>query len=495
MIKEELEQNLKKFKEIKKLNNNCLYNNNFPVNIDVEKIIVKYKDFSKEELLEVTEEFSLYGRIILKRQLGKAIFFSLKNNNFTLQIYLSVDTLKDQNKFLLATYLNLLDIIWVKGKIFRTKVGELSLKASDLVLLSKSNLHLPDKHLGIKNIELKYRKRYLDLIQNNKSFEVFKTRTKIIKLIRNFFDQKEYLEVDTPILQPIYGGALAKPFKTYFNYLGQDIYLRIAPELYLKKLIVAGFSKVYEIGKNFRNEGMSPNHNPEFTTIEVYAANENLDYMIKISEDLINYLFDSLKLPKKFKYNNLDIQISEKFEKMSMVEAILKYKNIDFNKILDFETGKKLAIEHNIEVQPFHNSLGHIISLFFENFVEEKLINPTFITEFPAAISPLARKIEKNPMFTYRFELYIGKKEYANAFFEIIDPLDQLNRFILQKEEKKQGNFEASDIDYTFIDALSYGMCPTAGLGIGVDRLIMLITNSFSIKDIILFPHLKSFEE
>ncbi|AAT27530.1 lysine--tRNA ligase [[Mycoplasma] mobile] len=452
--------------------------------LNINKIIQKYNSFSKDELAKDEFSLSTTGRIITIR----SSFLVLKSQGSKFQIYLPIKEL-DKKYLELIDLLDIGDIIFVNGKLMKTQTGELTLRANELKLLSKSLKVLPDKFHGLNDIEERYRHRYVDLIVNDDVRKTFLLRSRIISLIRKYFDNLEYLEVDTPVLQPILGGASAKPFITKFNALNSNFYLRIATELPLKKLVVGGFDRVYEIGRIFRNEGVDTTHNPEFTSIEYYEAYSNNEGMMNRTEDLFKFIAKELNLKTIF-FNGYEIDLNKPFRRLNMVEALNEKLGIDLYKI-SFEDAKVLAKKHHIKVESYFK-IGHIINELFELFIEKDLIQPTFVYGHPIEISPLANKNKKNPNFTDRAELFIGTKEYANMFTELTDPIDQLERFKDQQNEKDNGNEEANEIDYDFVEALEYGLPPTGGCGIGIDRLVMLFTNNESIREVLLFPHLKN---
>ncbi|MXR34461.1 lysine--tRNA ligase [Mesomycoplasma hyopneumoniae] len=444
----------------------------------------KFSQKSKEFFLENQVKIAFAGRLI--RQRGP--FFIIFSQNLQFQAYISKEFQK-KNEFIFAN-LDLGDIIEVSGYLFKTQTGQLSIKVNNFSLLTKSLHPLPDQYYGIENPDEKYRKRYLDLLVNSESAKTFRLRSKIISLIRTFFDSQGFLEVDTPVLHPVLGGASAKPFITYYNSLSQNFYLRIATELPLKKLLVAGFDRVYEIGKIFRNEGFDSTHNPEFTSIEFYQAYANLEKIMDQTENLFRFLFEKLNLdPANFDFSNKKINFLEKFARYDMIEITSKLMNFDL-KSANFADLVEKAKEEGLKIEPFFKK-GHLINKFFEKFVEPTLINPTFIIGHPIEISPLAKSNPNNPNFTLRAELFICGKEFANMFDELNDPIDQLSRFQAQIIEKNQGNQEASEIDNEFVQALEYGMPPAGGCGIGIDRLTMLLTKNESIREVILFPQLK----
>ena len=438
-----------------------------------------------------TTEFQTAGRLMAFRIQGKAGFVRLEDMTGNIQLYLRKDNLGEEI-WALVKKCGTGDIVGVKGTLFITKTGEKTLRVNEFTLLSKNVRALPEKFHGLTDVETRYRKRYVDLIMNREVKDTFIKRTRIVTEIRNFLNAKHFLEVETPMLHPIVGGAAAKPFITHHNALDMDLYLRIAPELYLKKLIVGGFDRVYEMNRCFRNEGISTRHNPEFTTIELYMAYANYETMMDLTEAIIQHVAQKVLGTLQVEYNGKDIDLS-KFHRIHMVDMIKDVTGVDFWKEMTFEEAKAIAKEHGVEVLPHMTGVGHIINQFFEDKCEDKVTQPTFIYGHPVEISPLSKRFPNDPRFTERFELFIDSREYANAFSELNDPADQRGRFEAQIEEAELGNDEATpEIDDTFIEALEAGLPPTGGLGIGIDRLVMLLTGSPTIKDVLLFPTLKN---
>ena len=421
--------------------------------------------------------------------MGKASFCHIQDMQGKIQSYVSLNDLGEEKYKEFKTY-DIGDIIGIKGFVFKTKTEEISIHAKEVCLLSKSLRPLPEKFHGLKDTDLRYRQRYVDLIVNPEVKETFLTRTKIIKEIRRVLDGKGYLEVETPILNTIAGGAAARPFITHHNTLDMDMYLRIANELYLKRLIVGGFDKVYEMGRMFRNEGISIKHNPEFTNIELYSAYEDYHDMMDLAEEIISTVAQNVLGTMKINYQGTDIDLTPKWKRITMIDAIKEVTGVDYNEIKTDEEAKKVAKELGLEVED-NMTRGHIINLTFEEKVEETLIQPTFIYDYPVEVSPLTKRKQSDKSLTERFELFIGGREYGNAYSELNDPIDQYGRFLKQVEAREAGDEEANMMDDDFIMALEYGMPPTGGLGIGIDRLIMLLTNSASIRDILLFPTMK----
>ena len=480
---------LEKLEKLKELGVNP-YPNTIVANNSISQIEQDFDQFSKEELEAKKITVSVTGRIMSRRDMGKAAFVTIKDNIDTIQAYVARDNLTDLENEVFAL-LDLGDFIFVEGEVMKTKIGALAIRAKKLNIITKSLTQLPEKFHGLTDVEERYRKRYIDLVVNDESKQTFINRSKIIATIRDYLNNQGYLEVETPTLQTVAGGAAAKPFITHHNTLDMDMYMRIAPELYLKRLIVGGFDKVYELGKQFRNEGISIKHNPEFTSIEIYTTYQEMHGVMQLCEDLIKEACSKIHPDMKFVYEDTEYDLNN-FRKVHMCDLIKEVVGVDFFNITDVEEAKKIAKENNIELQPHHYDLGHIINEFFEQRCEETLIQPTFVYGHPKEISPLARIDEKDPRFTQRFELFIGGREYANGFSELNDPIDQLERFKAQVKEKELGNDEATDIDYDFVNALAIGMPPTGGLGIGIDRLVMLLTNSSSIRDVILFPTMRN---
>lgn len=443
-----------------------------------------------EERRDEKRLFTVAGRIKFFRIMGKASFLKIEDESGMLQIYVARDNLPEgfYNDIFKKNF-EVGDIIEVHGYPFVTNKGELSLHVSALKLLTKSVSPLPEKFHGITDKELRYRQRYLDLIMNAEVRRTFHIRSKVISLTRRFFEEKGFLEVETPMMHPIAGGANAKPFVTHHNALGVDRYLRIAPELYLKRLIVGGFEAVFEINRNFRNEGMDATHNPEFTSIEFYWAYKTYKDLINVTKEYFIYLFDHLNLPTVLPYGEMEVDYS-KFSEITLIDSLSEIGGVPAEIVHNKEQIISYLKERNIDVNEAMN-LGQLQGELFDEFVEAKLINPTFITMYPVEISPLARRNDENPALTDRFELFIAGREIANAFSELNDPLDQLARFEGQMDAKECGDDEAHEMDADFVNALSYGMAPTAGQGIGMDRLVMLLTNEHSIRDVLLFPAMK----
>ncbi|HDR4458298.1 lysine--tRNA ligase [Bacillus thuringiensis] len=452
-------------------------------------LVSLYGEFSKEELEEKEITVSIAGRIMTKRGKGKAGFAHIQDLHGQIQIYVRKDTVGDE-EYELFTTADLGDLVGIEGKVFKTNVGELSVKATGFTLLTKSLRPLPDKYHGLKDVEQRYRQRYLDLITSMESRETFVTRSKIIREMRRYLDDNGYLEVETPMMHAIAGGASARPFTTHHNALDMELYMRIAIELHLKRLIVGGLEKVYEIGRVFRNEGVSTRHNPEFTMIELYEAYADYNDIMKLTENMVAHIAKKVLGTTTIQYGDYEINLEPEWTRLHMVDAIKQHSGADFWNPMSVEEARELAKEHNVEIKDTME-VGHIINEFFEQKVEDKLIQPTFIYGHPVEISPLAKKNDEDPRFTDRFELFIVAREHANAFTELNDPIDQKERFEAQLKEREQGNDEAHMMDDDYIEALEYGMPPTGGLGIGIDRLVMLLTNAPSIRDVLLFPAMR----
>ncbi|WP_443080039.1 lysine--tRNA ligase [Tyzzerella sp. An114] len=452
--------------------------------------VTKHSDEIRANFEELEgKEVSIAGRLMSKRIMGKASFCNIQDRNGNMQSYVSRNDIGDENYADFKKY-DIGDIVGIKGTVFKTKTGEISVHATEVTLLSKSLQILPEKYHGLKDQEIRYRQRYTDLIVNPEVKDTFLKRSAIIKEIRKFLDDRGFLEVETPVLQTIPGGAAARPFITHHNTLDIDMYLRIALELPLKRLIVGGFERVYEIGRVFRNEGMSIRHNPEFTEIELYQAYTDYKGMMELTESLFKTVAQNVLGKTTVNYGGHEIDLGKDFERLTMVDAVKKFAGVDFDEIPDTEAAKKIADERHVEYEK-HHTKGDILNLFFEEFVEENLIQPTFIMDYPVEISPLTKRKPDKPEFTERFELFIVGREYGNAYSELNDPIDQRKRFEHQEELRAAGDDEANMIDEDFMTALEYGMPPTGGLGIGVDRMVMLLTESVSIRDVLLFPTMK----
>ncbi len=436
------------------------------------------------------KDVTVAGRIIAKRIMGKASFCTIQDSDEKIQSYVSINDLGEESYKAFKTY-DIGDIIGITGFVFKTRTEEISVHAKEVTLLTKSLRPLPEKFHGLKDMDLRYRQRYVDLIMNPEVKETFILRSKIIKEIRKFMDEHGYMEVETPMLTTVATGDAARPFITHHNTLDLQMYLRIAPELNLKRLIVGGFDKVFEIGKNFRNEGMDIKHNPEFTNMEFYSAYEDYNDMMNIAEQLISTVAKNTLGTTNITYQGQEINLAPGWKKITMIDAIKEVTGVDFNTIKTDEEAQAIAKEKGVEYEEIKNTRGHIINEFFETFVEETLIQPTFIMDYPVEVSPLTKRKKEDPRLVERFELFIGGREYGNAYSELNDPIDQYERFLKQVEAKEKGDEEAGGMDEDFVNALEIGLPPTGGMGIGLDRLIMLLTDSASIRDVLFFPTMK----
>lgn len=436
------------------------------------------------------KDVTVAGRIMGKRIMGKASFCHIQDGDGRIQSYVSINELGEES-YKQFKEDDIGDIIGITGFVFKTRTGEVSIHAKEVTLLSKSLRPLPEKYHGLKDTDLRYRQRYVDLIVNPEVKDTFLKRIQILREVKNILNEKGYLEVETPILNTIAGGATARPFITHHNTLDMDMYLRIANELYLKRLIVGGFDKVYEMGRMFRNEGMDIKHNPEFTNIELYSAYEDYNDMMDITEEIISKVALKVLGTTKITYQGTEIDLTPSWKRISMIDSIKEVTGVDFNNIETDEEALKVAKELNVELDELKLTRGEIISQIFEAKVEETLIQPTFIYDYPVEVSPLTKRKPSDPRLTERFEVFIGAREYGNAYSELNDPIDQYERFKKQVEAREAGDEEANMMDSDFINALEYGMPPTGGLGIGIDRLVMLLTDSASIRDVLLFPTMK----
>ena len=454
-----------------------------------EDIKEKYQDVEHDAFENMDDTVTVAGRIMFIRKMGKASFFSIQDKKGKIQIYISINDV-GEDTYNLFKSADLGDIVGVYGKVMKTKTGEVTIKCLKYTHLVKALKPLPEKFHGLTDIEERYRRRYVDLIMNEDSKRVAFTRPKIIRCIQNFMDSQGFVEVETPVLTTLLTGASARPFVTHHNTQDLDMYLRIALELPLKRLLVGGMEAVYEIGRTFRNEGMDPKHNPEFTLMEAYLAYSDLEGMMDLTENMYKKIATDVMGKMIYNWCGDEINLDGTWKRISMVDAIKEQTGIDFSKEMTLDEAKELAKEHEIEVED-HFTVGHIINSFFEKYVEETLIQPTFLYGHPVEISPLTKRNPKDPRFVDRFELFIGGKEFANAYTELNDPIDQLERFEDQLKERDLGNDEANDIDMDFIEALEYGMPPAGGIGYGIDRLCMLFTECDSIRDVILFPTMK----
>ena len=450
----------------------------------------KYKDVPHDDFENMTDTATVAGRIMFIRKMGKASFFTINDKTGSIQIYISINDIGEE-KYELFKSADVGDIVGVHGKVMKTKTGEVTIKCLEYTHLVKALKPLPEKFHGLTDIEERYRRRYVDLIMNEDSRNVAFMRPKIIRCIQNFMDGRGFTEVETPVLTTLLTGASARPFVTHHNTQDIDMYLRIALELPLKRLLVGGMEAVYEIGRVFRNEGMDPKHNPEFTLMEAYLAYSDLEGMMDLTEAMYTKIAKEVVGKMTYNWCGNEINLEGPWKRISMVDAIKEQTGIDFKKEMTVEEALKLAEEHDIFVEEHQKSVGHIINLFFEKYVEETLIQPTFLYGHPVEISPLTKKNPDDPRFVDRFELFIGGKEFANAYTELNDPIDQLERFEDQLKERDKGNEEANDIDMDFIEALEYGMPPAGGIGYGIDRLVMLFTEQETIREVILFPTMK----
>ncbi|MCX7572016.1 lysine--tRNA ligase [Tumebacillus sp. DT12] len=455
-----------------------------------QEILAFGEDKTKEELAELAQPVKIAGRLMLKRGQGKASFAHIQDRNGRVQIYVKQDTVGNETYELWDKLTDIGDLVGVEGTIFKTNKGEVSVNVNVLQFLTKALRPLPDKHHGLKDVEQRYRQRYLDLIVNEDVRDRFITRSKIIQAMRRFLDSEGYIEVETPNLHTIAGGAAARPFITHHNALDMQMYLRIALELHLKRLIVGGLEKVYEIGRVFRNEGVSTRHNPEFTMMESYQAYADYRDVMTLTENCVAYIAQEVLGTTKITYQGTEVDLTPQWRRVHMADAVKDATGVDFRAITDDAQAHEIAKNHNVHTEKAWK-VGHILNAFFEEFVEATLIQPTFVYGHPVEISPLAKKNPEDPRYTDRFELFIVAREHANAFTELNDPIDQKQRFLDQLQEKEQGNDEAHEMDEDYVAALEYGMPPTGGLGIGIDRLVMLLTDQPSIRDVLLFPHMR----
>ena len=465
-----------------------LYPAGYDYNITAQEAMARFEN-ADEKTLEQAPSFSMAGRIMSIRNFGKASFIHIKDNTGRIQAYVRKDKI-GKDLFKVFKLMDVGDFIGIKGSFFRTRTNELTLSADEITLLSKSMRPLPEKWHGLTDIETRYRQRYLDLIANDPVKDVFILRSRIIQCFRDFFMQKGFLEVETPMMQPIPGGATARPFKTFHNALGMDLYLRIAPELYLKRLVVGGIERVFEINRNFRNEGISIQHNPEFTMLEFYMAYATYEDLIHLTEELFAHIMQEILGTQVCEYQGQRIDFTPPWTRITLFDALKEIARVPEEVLTDLNKAIKFAETHNIPLSQ-KDSHGKVLAKIFDQFVEPKLINPTFVVGYPTEISPLSRKNDQDPNITDRFELFIAGKEIANAFTELNDPEDQRSRFVQQVELRESGDEEAQFMDEDYVTALEYGLPPTAGEGIGIDRVVMLLTDSPSIRDVIFFPHMR----
>lgn len=455
------------------------------------EITSKYEDKTKEELEELGVTVKIAGRIMTKRRQGKAGFMNIQDREGQIQIYVRKDEVGD-DQYEIFKKNDIGDIVGIEGLVMKTDHGQLSVRAKAYTHLTKSLRPLPEKFHGLTDVEERFRRRYVDLIMNPEAKRIALTRPKIIRAIQHYLDGQGLVEVETPVLQPILGGAAARPFVTHHNTLDMDFYLRIATELPLKRLIVGGLEGVYEIGRLFRNEGMDAMHNPEFTTVEAYVAYSDLHGMMDLIEGLFDSVANEVLGTTDITYQGTELSLKAPFKRIHMVDAIKEACGVDFWQDMSYEEAKKIAEEHDIEVEKIHNTVGHIINLFFEKYVEETIVQPTFVYGHPTSISPLAKKNAEDPRFADRYELFICGHEYANAFSELNDPIDQRERFEKQLELRELGDDEANEVDTDYVEALEYGLPPTGGVGLGIDRFVMLLTDQRTIREVLLFPHMKN---
>ena len=487
-VNEQVEVRLGKLKKLKEAGFN-LYPNDYRPSHVTSQILSQFSSHTEEQLGKLPADLSLGGRIVGIRSFGRASFFHLQDRGGKIQIYVRQDRLGKEDYNLFKS-LDIGDIVGVWGNLFRTKTKELTLEAHGLRLLCKCLRPLPEKWHGLADVELRYRQRYLDLIVNPDVREVFRRRSQIIRLIRSFFEERDFLEVETPMMQSVAGGAAAKPFKTHHNALNLDLFLRVAPELYLKRLLVGGLERVFEVNRNFRNEGISVRHNPEFTMVEFYQAYANYEDLIKLTEEMFVMLAQKIVGGTKISYGGHEIELNPPWRRLSIFDGIEQYGDVAKEKVADLKGLRAFAEKQGFSLDP-ELSYEKMLVEVFERVAEPHLIQPTFVVGFPLEVSPLARKNDKNPKLVDRFELYIGGRELANAFSELNDPLDQKGRFLEQVKARSAGDETASELDEDFLRALEYGMPPAAGEGIGIDRVVMLLTDSPSIRDVILFPLLR----
>ncbi len=491
-MREFSEQELVRREKINKIKELGLdpFGHRFERDTNSKEIKEKYQDVPHDDFENMTDTATVAGRIMFIRKMGKASFFTINDKYGSIQIYISINDIGEE-KYNLFKSADLGDIVGVHGKIMKTRTGELTIKCLEYTPLVKALRPLPEKFHGLTDTEERFRRRYIDLIVNEEARRIAFTRPKIIRCIQKYMDNLGFTEVETPVLSTLLTGASAKPFITHHNAQDLDMYLRIALELPLKRLLVGGMEAVYEIGRTFRNEGMDPKHNPEFTLMEAYLAYSDLEGMMDMTEGMYTTIAKEVMGKMVYHWCGNEINLEGPWKRISMVDAIKEKTGIDFSKEMTVEEALQLAKENNIKVEDHQKSVGHIINLFFEEFVEETLIQPTFLYGHPVEISPLTKKNPKDPRFVDRFELFIGGKEFANAYTELNDPIDQLERFENQLKERELGNDEANDIDMDFIEALEYGMPPAGGVGYGIDRLIMLFTEQETIREVILFPTMK----
>ena len=469
-----------------------LYPSGYRVDLTAEEAVHRFQEMDQEALERETGSVSMAGRVMSKRDFGKASFIHIKDRTGLMQVYVRKNKVSDED-FDLFKLMDIGDHIGVKGPMFRTRTEELTVLAENITLLTKSLKPLPEKWHGLTDVETRYRQRYLDLIMNDDVRDLFVMRSRIVQAIRGFFTDRKFLEVETPMMQPIPGGATARPFKTFHNALGMDLYLRVAPELYLKRLIVGGMERVFEINRNFRNEGISIKHNPEFTMLEFYMAYADYEDLMVLTEDLFSHVLETVLGKQIIEYQGKTVDFTRPWARMSLFESLKELGGVDEGVLEDRNEAEKAASSLGVKLLE-RDGHGQILTKLFDHLVEPHLINPTFITEYPTEVSPLSRRNEENPNVVDRFELFIAGREIANAFNELNDPVDQRRRFEGQVALRDAGDREAQFMDEDYVTALEYGMPPTAGEGIGIDRVVMLLTNSPSIRDVILFPQMRTKE-
>ena len=484
-----IQERINKARKIESMGVN-LYPAGYHTDITILEVVNRFGDMDPETVEKNSKACSIAGRILAIRNFGKASFINIKDRTGRIQVYIRKDKITDE-KFGIFKLVDIGDFVGITGSLFKTRTGELTVLAEDFVLLAKSLRPLPEKWHGLVDVETRYRQRYLDLIVNDRVKKVFELRSKIIQAIREFFIEMDFLEVETPMMQPIPGGAAARPFKTYHNALGMDLYLRVAPELYLKRLVVGGMERVFEINRNFRNEGISTEHNPEFTMLEFYMAYSTYEDLMDLTEALFGRLLEQIHGTSSIEYQDNIIDFTSPWDRITLSDALRTIGGVDENVFRDMEHAKRVAQDCRIKLSR-RDSHGKLLTKLFDHLVEPRLIKPTFITGYPTDVSPLSRRNDDFPDITDRFELFVGGKEIANGFTELNDPVDQRRRFELQAALRDAGDEEAQSMDLDYLTALEHGMPPTAGEGIGIDRLVMLLTNSPSIRDVILFPHMRS---
>ena len=478
----------KKIKELRSRGFN-LYPSGFRKDITAEEVVTRFGKMDNNELKEITNTITMAGRVMSIRDFGKAVFIHIKDGTGKLQAYIRKDKVGDNN-FEIFKFIDIGDHVGLSGQLFRTKTDELTILASSVVLLTKAQSPLPEKYHGLIDVEARYRQRYLDLIVNDNVRHTFILRSRIIQTIREFFDKENFIEVETPMMQSIPGGATARPFKTYHHALGMDLYLRVAPELYLKRLVIGGLDRIYELNRNFRNEGISTNHNPEFTMLEFYVAYATYEDLMDLTEQLFLYLLNKLFGQLTIRYQGNLVDFTTPWPRISLTDSLKDIGGIGENVLLDNKALIDLARSKGVEVKDTEG-IGRVLDRLFEHIVEPKLIQPTFIINHPIEVSPLSRRKDKEPEIAERFELFVAGKEIANAFSELNDPDDQRERFLEQARLRDSGDEEALFMDEDYLRALEYGLPPTAGEGIGIDRLVMILTDSPSIRDVILFPQMR----